>query len=353
MRMSEWFGWTASSVSPQELPAIFPMPISELDFVTIDVIAIFSKILTDVVERTNGLSDEQTALLWDNCLKSEKPDGLITMVSKAMADKKELFLVVDSGIVREADATEREKIRADYKKSAKSATGVFVSFSTWRRSDMIKFYLALSYCTASSLWKTMNLSKAVQLKFSDLRKSVSATDSEDVKAQGQLIATALGKGNPVMLDAKDMVETATPDLKATQEAVDFVDSKLAFYLGMPDSYLCGEQTAGLGSSGENDMRAVERGLKNYYVSIMKPILEALFSVKLQYKSQDFTLIAASVEVLKTFTLIDDTLVSADNKRRIVNGLLGLPEDAEGDPAPKVEPVALPAPKPKPGAEATA
>jgi hypothetical protein len=85
------------------------------------------------------------------------------------------------------------------------------------------------------------------------------------------------------------------------------------------------------------MRATERGLKNYYVSIMKPMLEALFSVKLQYKTQDFTLIAASVEVLKTFTLIDDTLVSADNKRRIINGLLGLPEDAKGDPAPKPEP----------------
>jgi hypothetical protein len=162
------------------------------------------------------------------------------MVSKAMAEKKTSSWSSRRGSRSFGKPTRKSRrtIRADYaRRSAKSSTGVFVSFSQWRRSDMIKFYLALSYCTASSLWKTMNLSKAIQLKFADLRKSVSATDSEDVKAQALLIATALGKGNPVMLDAKDLVETATPDLKATQEAVDFVDAKLAFYLGLPDSYL--------------------------------------------------------------------------------------------------------------------
>jgi hypothetical protein len=349
--LSEWFGWNRSTTD-DELPNIYPVPIAEGDFISIDITAIYSKILVDVLERTEGLSDDQVALMWDNCLKSEKADGLVTMVAKAMADKKELFLVYEKAlkVIREADATEREAIRADYKSGGKSAKGVYVTFGNFRRSDMVKFYLALSYCTVGSLWKSMNLSKAVQIKISDLRKSVSLADVTDVREQAKKIATALGNGKDVMLDEKDEITTAVPELTATKEAVLFVGCKLAFYLGLPDSYLTGEQSQGIGSTGENDMRATERGLKGYYFSIMKPLLEVLLDVKTTYKTQDFSLIESSSDILKTFALIDDTLVSADNKRKIINGLLGLPEDAKGDPAPKPEPKAepIPAPAAKPG-----
>lgn len=351
MGLSEFFGWGGSTPAA-ELPEIYPVPVSQQDFISIDAIAIYSKILVDVLERTEGLTDELAALMWDNCLKSEKPDGLVTMISKAMNDKKDLFLVFEKAVnvVREADPKERAQIEADYKKQGKSSTGVFVSFTNFRRSDMVRFYIALSYCTVGSLWKSMHLSKAIQLKFTDLRKSVSLVDSADVKAQALKIATGLSNGTAVMMDEKDSVATASPDLTATKEAVEFVNDKLAFYLGLPDSYLCGEQTAGIGSSGENDMRAVERGLKAYYFSIVKPTLKALFGIETTYKTQDFTLVESSTEILKTFALIDDTLVSAENKRKIVNGLLGLDPNAKGDPAPKPDPAALPAPgPPKPGA----
>ncbi len=344
MGLSEFFGWGGSTPAA-ELPEIFPVPILQADFISIDAVAIYSKILTDVLERTEGLQEEQAALLWDNCLKSEKPDGLVTMLSKAMDGKKDLFLVFEKAVnvVREADPKERAQIEADYKKQGKSSVGVFISFTNFRRSDMVRFYIAMSYCTVSSLWKSMHLSKAIQLKFTDLRKSVSLVDSAGTKAQALKIATALGRGEAIMIDEKDSVETATPDLTATKEAVEFVGAKLSFYLGLPDSYLTGEQTSGIGSTGENDMRATERGLKAYYFSIIKPSLEALFEIKTTYKTQDFALIESATDILKTFALVDDTLVSADNKRKIVNGLLGLDPNAKGDPAPKPDPLALPPP----------
>lgn len=142
-------------------------------------------------------------------------------------------------------------------------------------------------------------------------------------------------GGAVLLDSKDIIETAKPDLTATQEAVTYTVKKLSFYLGLPDSYIIGEQTTGLGSSGENDMRAVERGLKAYYFSIIKPVLEALFGGTYSYKSQDTRQIAGSMDVLKTFALIDEEFISRENKTKIVNKLLDLPEDAEGDPTPEV------------------
>lgn len=332
------FGWSQSS-SSAELPELFPLSVSERDFILTDVVSIYSKILTDVLERTHGLSEEQIPLMWDNCVKSSKADGLITLLSKAMTNKAELYLVYDRAldIIREATSEEQGAIQADYKKSAKSAKGVYITFYNYRRSDMVKLYSALEYCTISALNKTMNVSAAVQLKFSELRSGMSLTDSPKGKEQAQDIASSLLNQRPVMIDAKDSVETATPDLTATQASIALVAQKLSFYLGMPASYLTGVQTGGIGSTGEADTKAVERGLKNYFYSIMKPTLEAIFGGSVSYKSQDTTNMQSGLEILKTFSLTDEEFLSRENKTKIVNKVFDLPEDAEGDEVPKENP----------------
>lgn len=343
MSAAEWFRFWTPKASSEELPEIFPLAISQSDFVTTDIVAIYSKILTDVLERTHGLKEDQIPLMWDSCVKSSSADGLVTMLAKAMADKKELFLVLDAGVIRVATSDEAATIKADYAKQAKSATGIFISFQSFKKSDMVKFYIAVQYATVGSLYKSMNLAKAIQLKLNDLRASTSLVDKDEVKTQAQAIARGLRMGHDILLDAKDEVTTAVPDLSAVKESIEFTVKKLSFYLGLPDSYLIGEQTSGMGTTGENDMRAVERGLKAYFFSIMKPVLEALFSVKLEYKSQDVRQILGSMEVIKTLSLVDDSLVSHENKTKLVNQLLGLPEDAEGDAVKKPDPAAAPPP----------
>lgn len=354
--MAEMFGWfTGKVTSKSELPEIFPMPVPQSEFIKVDVVTIYAKILTDVLERTHGLSDEEIQLMWDNCVKSSNADGLITLLAKAMADQGDLYIVYDKAVqvVRVATSQEQAQIAADYKARAKSNAGVFISFKNYRRSDMVKLYSALEYCTISALYVSMNLSKAAQLKFSDLRGSVSLVDASKAEAQGEAIATALNAGKPIMLDAKDSVETAAPDLTATEKSIGFIANKLGFYLGMPASYITGEQTAGIGSTGESDMRAVERGLKAYFFSILKPALEAIFGAKVTYKSQDFRNIDGAMEVLKTFALVDEEFLSAENKLKIINKLLDLPEDAEGDPVPAQAPAPalLAAPRVTPEARA--
>ena len=161
-------------------------------------------------------------------------------------------------------------------------------------------------------------------------------------AQAQNIANALLNQRPVMMDAADSVETASPDLTATEKSIAFISSKLAFYLGLPSSYITGEQTGGIGSTGEADMRAVERGLKGYYYSILKPVLEAIFGVSVEYKSQDSRNIQSGIEVLKVFAMTDEELLSRENKTMILNKIFDLPEDSEGDgPAPQPQVVQAP------------
>jgi hypothetical protein len=335
-----FFGWGSNDVPLDELPEIFPLAFKRERFIEIDVTNIYAKVLTDVVERIHGLTDEQVAVLFDNCVQSEASKGLISLLAHAMAFRQELFLVYSKAlnVLRKATGPEVEQIRADYKKAGKSSVGVFISFSHYYKSELVALYSALEYCTLASLHKSMNLSVALQLKMSELRSGVSLTDSADVKSQAQTIAKALGKGQDILLDAKDTVETAVPDLTAIKESIEYIESKRSFYLGLPASYINGEQTGGLGTTGENDTKAIERGLKNYYISIIKPVLDVLFETKLAYKSQDFRQIDQALNALKTFALTDDTLVSAENKLLIMNQLLDLPLDAKGDAPPKETPL---------------
>ncbi len=347
--VAEFFGWK-SSVDTGELPDIFPMPISQADFVQKDVVTLYAKILTDTLARVSGLSDDQVAMCWDNCVKSNASKGLISLLADAMAKKADLFIVYEAGLklVRVATQEERSQIEKDYEARGESSAGVFISFKSFDKTDMIKLYLGLEFCNVASLHKSMNLSKAVQLKFFELRKSVNLVDSDGPKAQALRIANALGAGKDIMCDSEDVIETAKPDLTAAEAGIQLVARKLGFYLNLPAAYITSEQTGGLNATGEADQVATERGLNGFYLSILKPTLEAVFQVKTAYKSENFRMIMASMEVLKTFSVTDDTVVSADNKRKLFNRMVGLPEDEKADPPPKV--VTVIAPPPAAGAQ---
>ena len=321
MGLSSFFGIKALT-SDSELPEIFPLSLKLDDFVNTDVLNVYAKILTDCIERTQGIDEKLVPLLWDNCLQSESSDGLITLLSWAMSSKKDLFLVYfpDIGVLREATDEEAIAIRADYETKGHSSLGIFVSFMNYSRTDMVKIYSSMEYCVVASLNKMMNLSKAIQFKMGDMRGSVSLADSSVAIDQAKIIAKALSNGRDIMMDVKDEVATNTPDISSIKESILFLDAKRSFYFGMPLSYINGEQTPGIGSTGEADMKAVERGLKQYFISILKPVLEALFGSKVTFKSNDFRQIGSALEAIKTFELTSDDLLSKENKQLIISKL---------------------------------
>jgi hypothetical protein len=342
--MAGLFNWFGGGSTATRLPEIFPMVVGQKDFVTIDCETIYKRILTDVLERTEGLTEDEKVLLWDNCLGSEKQDGLVSMLAKAMVDKSSLFLVYIPGLklIRKANATEEQTIRADYKSKGESKVGIYITFENFRQSDMIKLYSALEYCGVNSFWKSMNLSKALQIKVNELRSSTGMNDKADIEKQAVEIAKALSEGLDIYIDAKDVLELLNPDLTATNSAMELIEKKRSFYLGLPASYLQGDSSKGLNDSGKGDQKKVEQGLRGYYFAIIKPVLKGIFSKDSTYKSEDFDQIMASMEVMKTFSITDDELVSMDNKRGILNKMLGLPADAKGDEPKKPEVLPLPA-----------
>lgn len=336
-----WYDWLSrSSTTSNDLPSIFPIPMLQKDFVSIDVQNIYTRILTDAVERTQGIPEEAGNILWDNCLASEKQEGLITLVAKAMVDKSDLFIIYDRAtkVLRKATSVEEQQIIADYKAKGESALGLFVTFKNYHKSDMVKFYSMLEYASVGGLWKQANASKAIQIKINELRSSVSLTDKAEAQTQAKALAQGLADGKDVLLDSKDMIDSAKPDLTAHTETIDFIAQKMSFYLGMPATYLTGEAPKGLGDSGKGDSKATERGLKAYYFSIAKPLIEGVFGVKTTFKSEDSEGLGAALETLKTMDVTSDEYLSKENKTLVVNKAFGLDANETGDePEPQPNP----------------
>lgn len=331
--MGNWFNFAfraSAETSDCELPEIFPLALRREIFTKSDILQTYSKILSDTLERTHGLPENLNPLLWDSCVQTEAAEGLVTLLAQAMSVQTELFLVYVPSVkvLRQATQTEQSQIRSDYKKTGESKVGVYLSFECYTRTEMLLIYSAFEYCVLGSLNKTLNLSKAVQLKINELRSSTSLVDAEVAVTQMKAIARALAAGRDVGMDAKDIVETAKPDTSSTEKAISFLDAKRAYILGLPISYISGLQTPGIGSTGEADMRAVERGLKQYFVSIVRPVLKALFDVETEFKSQDFREMTTALEVLKTFDLVSDENLSREAKQEILARVFGLDAEQE-------------------------
>lgn len=322
-----WFDkLLGAAATDTELPEIFPFSVVDTEFIKIDIVTTYTKILTDTVARVHGLSEVQKQTLWDSCVQTDANAGLISLLADAMAEKKEIFLVFKVGVLRKATSDEERQIKEDYKARSSSNVGAWISFKNYKRTDMLKIYSGFEYCVIASLNKNLNTSKALQIKIGKLRESVSLQDSAVAKSQAKTVATSLGKGRDVLLDSTDSIETATPDTSSSEKSMMFLDAKRAFYLGLPLAYIAGEQTAGLNTSGEADTRAVERGLHQYFVSILHPVLKAIFNVDTKFKSQDFRQITSSLDVLKTFDLVTDDYLDQAQKQEIIAQLFDLEDD---------------------------
>lgn len=331
MSISSFFGFGFRALTlPGDhiLPELFTLSMRGDLFVETDISSIYTKILTDCIDRVQGIPEEVEPLLWDNCLQNQSTHGLITWLAYSMTWKTQLFLVYNPalGVLRKATSLEEQKIEADYKSKGDSDIGVFVSFERYRKTDMIRLYSFMEYCTVASLNKMVNLSKSIQFKMGDMRSSVGLNDASVAIEQAKTMATALRDGRDVLMDKNDEIFTSSPDISSIKESIAFLDSKRSFYYGMPLSYINGEQTPGIGSTGEADTKAVERGLRQYYISVLKPVLEALFDIDVNFKSNDFRQIGSALEAIKTFELVSDELITRENKQLIIARLFDLDTD---------------------------
>lgn len=312
-----------------EIEDIFPLDVCKADFIRNDMLSTYQKILTDTVERTYGVPKNAEQFLWDNAL-GDHGDGLVTMLATAMTDQSELYLVYKPsiGVIRKATREEQVQIKKDYDKDGRSSVGIYVSFVKYKRTTMFKIWSAFEFCLLAGMNKQLNISKAMQIKVNELRTSVSLNDSQIAIDQAKNIAAALKRGNDVLIDKNDEIAILNPNMDASEKSMSFLAQKKAWILSVTAAYLSGDQTGGIGSTGENDTNALETGLKQYFVSIIKPVFDLLFGTDVKFRSKDFRNLTASLEVLKTFDLVSDENISRESKQEIVARVFDLDLQSE-------------------------
>lgn len=321
---------TGQATFKQLLPDSWSLSVTKKDFVKRDLENLYNKILTDVIDRTQGITEVES-YFFDNCMGGESNKGLVSLLADAMSSESDLYFVIDRSleIIRKATNDEQQQIKKDYESKSESSIGFFVSFKDYTKTKMAKIYSELSFNSLASINKQSNLSSAIQFKIAQLRASVSNGDMAAIEQQAVDMAKALSDGKDIALDSQDIIEIPSVDVSATKEAFLFSSEKIALHLGMPLSYIVGaRQGQSLNDSGEGDTKSVERGLRNYYRSIIKPILKKVFETDSVYKSQDFRQIQAGLSALQTFSITEEDLLNNSEKRIILESLFDLDSEQE-------------------------
>ena len=301
-----------------DLIAPFCVELKAADFVDFKVITLYAKILRRCYAKSSGLSDEQAANLWDSVDLGDAQHGIINKVSFAMAKKKELILFKDGGIVREAEQAEEEQIKKDYEERGRSDKGVYLNFKKYAMTDVLRLYMAFIFEIIRGAWVNVNLTKALQLKIADARKTIAASDAADPMQVASNVVNALKDGKSVFLDAGDEVKTTDLQTQAVKDALSLVYGLLAGELGVSTSFICGELTSGMAVTGEADVNANEDGIKDFFNSVFKPIMDKLFGVSLKFKSDNWRRIKEFAQIIPFVETAE--YISEEKKRELLERL---------------------------------
>lgn len=294
----------------------FVFGVEENKFVSWFVVELYKKILTDCFHRAGGIAEKDKPAFWDNALSTLANKGLITLMAEAMKDKAKIFLVHKNNVVRLADEEERRQIERD----ELNESGVCLNFSGYNKSDILKLYARMLKNTLHTAHVGMSLSKALQIGVIDMRKLVADGDKEKAIVQGKAINEALKEGRSVVKDAGDVVSTTVFDPAPMEKSLEIIFGMISFLTGFNRAYISGVVTAtNLSSTGEADELATERALAGYFHSIFKPCVDALFSIKVSFKSNNWRKLAAVRDLLPV--LEATTLISDEKKQTFIEEAL--------------------------------
>ena len=270
-----------------DLASPYKLAVDEKVFVDFQTALLYQKILKRCYAKSKDFPEEYALNLWDSVELSNAQYGTISLISNAMTHKQELILVNDAGIVRLANSDEAEMIKKDYAEKGKSALGIYTNFQKYTMTDIIKIYMSLIYDIMGGAKTNLGLTKALQIKIADLRKTIATSSSEDAVSQAKAIAEALKNGKSVGIDAGDSIVTTELQTTPIVDGLKLVYGCLASLLGVSTSFICGELTSGMAVTGEADVNANEDGIKDFFNSVFKPIHDKLFDIKLTFKTDNW------------------------------------------------------------------
>lgn len=170
------------------------------------------------------------------------------------------------------------------------------------------------------------LGGSLQFKVSDLRKKVGLMESKSAAIQDSAadVFKSASNGIPVVIDAQDSLEQtdSSKNVSVSNESKDQIYQEMAALLGCMPSYISGinEKTTGSGYSYERLDGRNEDCIKNFWISVFEPVVDALLDEKIGFVSQKWQQIK---ENLGSISMVEGlTSIPLDIKASIIAKLIG-------------------------------
>ena len=137
--------------------------------------------------------------------------------------------------------------------------------------------------------------------------------SDDAKRQANEINDALKSGDSVLLAKADEIIQTAINSESTSKAIEIFNTALASDLGLSLSFVSGALTSGMSATGDADINYEDTGIKDFWVTIWKPICIKLYGKDgVKYKTDRWRYLEAK---LKSLVYIESSLLFTDEQKQ--------------------------------------
>lgn len=313
----------------------YRLKIEEQKFIQLKTRALYERILKQCYHKTGGIRESdknQVALsMFVSVELSTRANGTIPLVAKAMESNQRIALVYnpDLGLTRIANGAEEEYLLNEYRENKNAVgqldaglRGMVLDFTNFALTKLIKSYMAMIYAVMDSANTQVNLARSLQIKLNKLRESISVNASPEAIATARDINAGLKDGKSALLDAGDNIIQTAISAESVEKALDIFYSALAADLGLSMSFVSGVLTSGMSATGDADINYEENGIKDFWISIWRPIMIKLYGQdKVKFLTDRWRLLTARMQ---TLVFIENSSLFTDDEKRtfaqeLING----------------------------------
>lgn len=331
------FSKKGDSAEKTELRAPYKLTLAEKVFVDFKTENLFARILKRCYHKTLNLDDKDgniASSVFFNTENNGKKNGTIPLIARAISRRTKIYLVYDStvGLTREANTEEQKEIIKKYdsqnnkvSKLDRGKYGIALDFTDYELTLLVRCYMSLIYSVMSSANTQVKLSESIQIKIDKLRENISNLTSEDATKQANEVNDALKAGNSVLLSSLDQVIQTAINSDSIDKALDLFNTQLASDLGLSFSFVSGKLTSGMSATGDADINYEDQGIKDFWVSIWKPVCVKLYDrPKVKYKSDRWRAMEAKIKMLPFIET--SSLISEKTKQEYADEIFDINED---------------------------
>jgi len=230
-------------------------------------------------------------------------------------------LIYKKGVVREAADDEIKKIEAEYKAGTLSKTGVLLNFESYTKTRLIRHYFAQAYSVQLANNTMTGIASALLYKIHDLRKLFGKKEVQSAIDQAKAVVKAFRRGKAAMTDSLDDLAQQKGDSDTTIATAENIYAELAGLLMISQFFITGKPTTGASVIGDADINLSEPGVKIFFVSVFKRVVDRLYGIKISFVSQKWRMFASLSSAL--IILENSKSVSRYEVRQFAMNALGL------------------------------